>query len=411
LDVKVKESVVASVRRDELIGLCSKLIQLKGENPPGDTTDVAGYVAERLEASGFNVKRYEPKKGMVNLVSSIGSSRPSLILCGHLDVFPAGSDWSFDPFSGKVVDDKVLGRGAVDMKAGLAASITAFEALAKYEGRMQGRLTLALYSDEESMGFGGAQWMLNNVDEVRGDACLIGEPAGSDIITLAEKGVLWLRFVAEGELAHGAYAGGDNAILKISRLVEALESLKEISGKAPPELEWLLREQSSFYNGRGLGRMATALNKVWLNCGVVRGGEKVNLVPQRCELEVDVRLPLGVSPARILEKIGDILQQVGLKGIEREVIFSIEPNYTHPAEKIVDIVARNVAELVGVKPRLFTRLGSTDGKFYRLTGIPTVTYGPDAETMGRVNEYVKVDELVYTAWVHLGSACDFLNLS
>ncbi|GBC69929.1 Succinyl-diaminopimelate desuccinylase [archaeon HR01] len=410
MDAEAKKSIIDSVQRDELVSLCSKLIQLGGENPPGDTTEIAGYIAELLEMSGFSVKRYEPKKNMVNLVSSIGSGNPSLILCGHLDVFPAGPNWSFDPFSGMAVDGKIFGRGAVDMKAGVAASITAFETLSKYESRIQGRLTLALYSDEESMGFGGAQWMLNNVNEVRGDACLIGEPAGPDIITLAEKGVLWLRFVAEGELAHGAYSGGDNAILKISRLIEALERLKEISGKAPPELKEYMHEQLSFYDKYGLSRMASALNKVWLNCGVIRGGEKVNMVPQRCELEVDIRLPLGISPAYMLERIRETIQWIGSIGIKQEIMFFIEPNYTHPNEKIVEITRNNVAELVGAKPKLFTRLGSTDGKFYRLAGIPTVTYGPDAKTMGTVDEYVRIDELIYTALVHLGVACDFLNL-
>ncbi|MEM4218271.1 MAG: hypothetical protein QXZ09_09650 [Candidatus Methanomethylicaceae archaeon] len=88
----------------------------------------------------------------------------------------------------------------------------------------------------------------------------------------------------------------------------------------------------------------------------------------------------------------------------------MEPNYTPPTEKIVEITKKNVLETVGMPPKFFIRLGSTDGKFFRRYGIPTLTYGPDASMMGKVNEYVSVSELVQTANVHLGVSWDFLNV-
>ncbi|MEM4218272.1 MAG: M20/M25/M40 family metallo-hydrolase [Candidatus Methanomethylicaceae archaeon] len=226
---KSKQELIGSLNHDELTKLCSELIMLGGENPPGNTTKIADYIKQRLANKGITVKLYEPVKNMPNLVCSIGSGKPRLVLCGHLDVFPVGHNWSFDPFCGKLVDGKILGRGAVDMKAGVASAITCIESLLKYENRLNGTLTLALFSDEENMGFGGAQWMLENVSEVRGDACFIGEPARSDVITLGEKGVLWLKLSAEGELAHGAYAHDDNAVIKLIKTVLMIEDLKKIT--------------------------------------------------------------------------------------------------------------------------------------------------------------------------------------
>jgi len=403
-----KNTLISNIKRHELVSFCSRLIQLRSENPPGYTKEIADYIKYKLEGNGFSCQTYEPIKNMINLVTSIGSGNPNLVLCGHLDVFPAGFNWSYDPFSGKVVNGKIFGRGAVDMKAGLAAAIVAFETLAKYESEMQGRLTLALFADEENMGFGGAQWMLKNVHDVRGDACLIGEPAGPDIITIGEKGVLWLRFKVEGELAHGAYIGGENAIVKAAGLIDALKDLKNISGLAPPDIMYLIRKQQNYFRKQGLSKAASYLNRVWYNCGVIKGGERINLVPPLCELDVDIRLPMGVKPTQVLNEVNAKIEQCGLKRIGYETLFSMEANFTRPTERIVDI-ARNNVELILRKPaRLFIRLGSTDGKFFRKAGIPTITYGPNAQLMGRVNEFVYIRELMYTAMVHLGTAYDFL---
>jgi len=408
LGIPSKNTLILGLQRKEIISLCSKLIQLRSENPPGDTREIAEYIKQKLENSGYTCQKYEPIKNMENLVATIGSDKPNLIFCGHLDVFPAGFNWRLDPFSGKVIDGKIFGRGAVDMKAGLAAAISAFETIAKYEKEMQGRLTLALFADEENMGFGGAQWMLKNVHHVRGDACLIGEPAAPDVVTIGEKGVLWLRYEAEGELAHGAYTGGENAINKATEILKVLENLKKYSGRAPSEITTLVRKQRNYYQRHGLPKAARALEKVWYNCGVIKGGERINMVPQRCEVYVDVRLPMGVKPIHVITKLNSLIKQRGLSNLRHEVLFSIEPNFTSPTERIVEVTKNNVEQLLKKPAKLFFRLGSTDGKFFRKAGIPTVTYGPNAQLMGRINEFVHIEELMLSVGVHVGVAYDYL---
>src|SRR5580692_6957265 len=108
-----KSSLVRSVQndKDDVIQLCSKLISLGGENPPGDTAKVADHIQDMLNARGFTVRRFEPKRNVVSLLSRIGaSSSKNLVLCGHLDVFPAGGPWKDPPFSGRVSGGRIMGR-------------------------------------------------------------------------------------------------------------------------------------------------------------------------------------------------------------------------------------------------------------------------------------------------------------
>jgi succinyl-diaminopimelate desuccinylase len=184
-----KERLIQSIdkKKYDLATLCSKLIAAGRQNPPGDTTMVANLIEENLRSEGFSIKRFEPFRGFPNLVCSVGKGHGrNFVLCAHLDVFPAGSGWNSPPFSGKISNGKIHGRGAVDMKAGLAASVFAFKQLVSREECLNGRITLALFSDAENMGFRGSRWMIRSQTElVTGDACLIGEPARLDAFTIA----------------------------------------------------------------------------------------------------------------------------------------------------------------------------------------------------------------------------------
>lgn len=231
-----KKEILAELgrRHKELVGLCSKLIQIPSENPPGDTTKLAKFIRSYLKAKGLSTKTYEPKKGRPNIVVSIGEGRPNIVLSGHMDEFPAGEGWTFPPFSGAVRNGKILGRGAGDMKAGLAVSLLAAALIKEMRVKLKGSLTLALVSDEETGGVWGTQWLLKNVRAVRGDACLIGESSGAWAIGVGEKGVLWLRVSASGVSGHAAYGQGESAIKKVSAVVDSISKLHRKKGYATP---------------------------------------------------------------------------------------------------------------------------------------------------------------------------------
>ena len=188
----LKQILIAEVeaRKDELIDLCSSLIQIPSENPPGDSTEITEFIANYLKQFGLESEWHESNDKMYNLLSSIGEEDQGkhLIYCGHTDVVPAGdlSKWDFNPFSGEVKDGWLLGRGASDMKAGLGGLIFVFALLKRLDIKLPGKLTLAIVPDEETGGEYGVPWLLEK-GLIKGDGALIAEPSSPLNPTIGQK--------------------------------------------------------------------------------------------------------------------------------------------------------------------------------------------------------------------------------
>ena len=246
-------------RPGELFELCSRLVQIPSENPPGDTSKLASFIRDHLTDQGIAVEWHEPMAGRPNLVASMGSSSgTNVVLSGHLDEFPAGQGWTRPPFSGAIEDGRIWGRGAGDMKAGLAVALTIASLVRELEVPLAGRLTLAFASDEETGGTWGTQWLLDNVPAVRGDACLIGESSGTWSAGIGEKGVLWLRLRASGVSGHAAYQQGTSAVAAIRAAVAAVEGLHGRCGKADKAVSAVITGQRRAAERRD--RKSTRLN-------------------------------------------------------------------------------------------------------------------------------------------------------
>jgi len=413
---EIKERVFRRIDSDEdkIAKLCSDLIRIPSRNPPGDTTEIASFLKDVLNEKGLDVKTFEPRKSMPNLVSTLkgSSDTPHFILNAHMDVFPANGDlWDFDPFGGEIRDGKILGRGASDMKSGLTASLVTFTSIYDLDLPLPGKLTLTLVSDEETGGRWGTGWLLENVPDVLGDACLIGEPSGRGIFKLGEKGTCWLKFTASGKAAHGAWHPlGDNAIVKASTAIPKLMSLKGWKGRTPDELRDIIKTQKRSIENTYGKETSELVDGLSVNVGKINGGTKINIVPASCELEVDFRVPIGITSSEAKTKIGGELKKAGLEDIRSEFIGSSEANFTSPNEKIVKLVRNNVEEVYGISPEIQIALGATDGKYFRYKGIPTIQYGPHPYNMGAPNEYTTIDELIGTTKVHLGVTMEYFWL-
>jgi succinyl-diaminopimelate desuccinylase len=170
------------------------------ENPPGDTTAIADHYTAVLRRAGLPVERFEPKPGIVSLVSTQPgrSAHPRFVLNGHLDHFPSEDPalWSF-PHDGLVRDGKILGRGVSDMRGGLTASLFAYLLVAEHRLSLAGPLTVMMVGDEETGGAWGTGHILATRPELAGDACMIGEPESPAGLRMAEKGRTQFRLIAE----------------------------------------------------------------------------------------------------------------------------------------------------------------------------------------------------------------------
>lgn len=386
-------------RRDELIELCSQLVAIPSPNPPGNTTKVADFVSDFLSDLGLAVERYEPLAGAPNLVTHLGrmTSSSTLIFNGHLDTFPvADGDWLHPAFSGAHMDGRVYGCGASDMCAGLAISLFVAALLMESNLGFPGRLMLSYSSDEESGGEWGTEWLLNNVFEVKGDACLIGDQSGLKEIGVGEKGMCWLRLTTYGQSSHAAYGSSNSAVRSFGRILPVLFSLEDIQTTIPDE------------NSSINDVPTTVRERVTVNVGTVHGGVSPNLVADSLVAEVDIRIPQGLTVSAVIDELRDRLQRDSTY-CDLEILRSFDPTWTSPSSRLAESAARHARSVIDVPPVMASRLGASDARFFRREGIPTVVFGPTPHNMGGPNEYVEDQELVALAKVHLGIALDFLT--
>ena len=170
---------------DEMIGIAQSLIRVPSENPSGDTGPVAELAADILrKIEGAEVEFVTGRAPFTNVIARIKGAGPGrrVVLNGHLDTFPAGDRtlWTVDPFGGDVIDGRLYGRGAADMKGGIAASMMAFRLMAQSRQAWSGELVLTLAADEETMGKWGSGYLLETIPHATGDALICGD-AGSPL--------------------------------------------------------------------------------------------------------------------------------------------------------------------------------------------------------------------------------------
>jgi succinyl-diaminopimelate desuccinylase len=413
--MKAREDILKRLKtqENESMALLSELIKRPSENPPGDTRAVADFVTEYLRARGFSPEVVSPEPTMPNVIAVVEgrSGGRNMILNGHMDTFPIGSQesWSMDPFEGIVVDDRIYGKGVSDMKAGLAASLIAFCLLAEIADVWNGRLTLALVSDEETFGPWGANYLVHHYPKLRGDAVLIGEPTTPKTVRFGEKGFVWCRLRAKGRSAHSAYPHhGWNAIVTMNRLLQNLKKLEKVEWEVPEDLlKAIDKARQGTDELLGLGT-TDLLSAVTVNLGTIKGGTKANLVADLCEAEVDIRIPPGVPSSKILMKVGQIAREE--YGVSYELMNRSEPNYSNSEGDLFTIVTKCVSEIRGQTPMLNFSCPATDSRVFRSVGIPTAVHGPQPHNVAAADEYVNVQDYLETVCVHTLSAFDFLSM-
>lgn len=404
----------AGARRDQVVANARALIAVPSPNPPLATGAVAEAAATllRQQVPGVELTLHEPGEGVVNLVARVHGSGPGrrLVMNGHLDTYPVNEalPWTVEPLGGLVRDGRLYGRGAADMKGGIAASMTALALLAEHRALWRGEAVLTLVGDEESMGRLGTQWLIENVSHATGDAVIIGDAGSPMVVRFGEKGFLWVELEATGKPAHGAHVHlGINAVDRLRAMLDGLAGLRDMPVLAPNEVTRAIaaaRPVSEPLSGVG---EADTLGRITVNIGHIAGGTSMNLIPASARAGVDIRLPVGTSAAQVEARIAAVLS--GLDGVTWRVLRRFEPSFTPPDADIVRTVAGAAAEVLGQTPAINMRVGGSDSRLFRMAGIPTVVYGPTPHNMGGANEYALVEELHAVATVHAVSALDFLS--
>jgi succinyl-diaminopimelate desuccinylase len=400
-------------RPDELARLCAEGLTVPAENPPGDTRAIAEHYAAILERAGLPVERFEPAPGRVSLVSTQPgrAERPRFVLNGHLDHFPCDdpSLWSFPPYGGQVRDGRILGRGVADMRGGLTASLFAYLLIHERRLPLKGPLTLMLVADEETGGAWGTGWILEHRPELAGDACVIGEPESPGGVRIGEKGKSQFRLIAEGQSRHGGLGTGDDVVVKVGAALQEARRIVELEDHPPEELMPILKGMETYWRTEHDRGRQWLYRRPSMTAGLIRGGIKVNIVPRRCEVEIDCRLPFGIAPEDIRQAVEGRLKAAGLGEVRFEYMPPVfTASYTSPAQPLVRFARANAAAATGREPQLTITFAATDARYFRPRGVPTVIYGPRPNNMAAPDEFITVDDLVVVTKVHLATALDHL---
>jgi len=402
--------------KEDLIDLCSRLIKVPSENPPGDSTEITTFIDEYLKKVDAKTKWHESADKMYNLMSSIGKEDEGkhLIFCGHSDVVPSGnlSKWDFPPNSGEVVEGWLQGRGASDMKAGLGGMIYTFTLLKKLNIDLPGKLSLAIVPDEETGGEYGVPWLLEN-KIIDGDGCLISEPSSRYNPTIGQKGSYWFKLTVFGEPGHGSLSpiSGNNAIIKMIEAIEKIKELWEIDIEIPEDVTALIDKSKKYMREVEKDRepFQPVLDHITYNVGKIQGGTKSNVVPESCEVEIDCRLPFGITQEEMTNLLTGKLNKLNIKYNIEQFGFRSNANYTSANDPICENVVQNIADITEHESYGVMQWASSDARHFREHNIPVLQYGPAfLPSIHGYNEKVKVEDIIRCCKVYAATVIDYL---
>ena len=366
--------------RDEIVVFLCNLISQKSENPPGDYEAITKFLSWKYEDWGF-CPQLIGKPGKPNVIGSLEkSSSPIVVLYGHTDTVPAGTGWTVSPFEGILKDGKILGRGAYDCKGRIAVYTYATLAIKETGALTSGKIVLAMTVDEETGGVDGVKYLLDH-GHLKCDLAICEGPDTS--LWIAHVGLLQLAITVDGKSSHaGRLWTGDNAILKMMRLIDALQKTK------------------AHFESLGTKYKAEFVRYTTLNIGVIQGGSKVNMVPSQCTVQVDMRIAPDQRIEYVLKKVQDDIEATHITPSPRiEIIAREDPELVPRDMKIFNIIRDVIRERQDRDIPFVPAHGINDSRWFRRAGIPAITFGgpggPETGIGGHgADEFVRIDDLV-----------------
>jgi acetylornithine deacetylase/succinyl-diaminopimelate desuccinylase-like protein len=386
------------------VELLRELIRFDTTNPPGNEEACIAFVEGLLREHGIESERYEKVPGRPNLIARHAGTNggPPLLLQGHVDVVTtAGQGWTRPPFGADIADGYVWGRGALDMKGGVAMLISAF--VAAHDAGSPTPLVLCVLADEENGGDMGARFLAEEHPQALGGARhALGEFGGATLwiagkrfypIQVAEKQMCWMRATVRGRGGHGALGVKGGAMRRLGDVLRTLDRKQPPVHITPIVEQWvtglaealpkpqslvlhrLLDPRTADLAVRALGRRGQIFGRVIRNTAsatIVRGGEKINVIPAEIELQIDGRLLPGFTPDDLVRELHDLVGD----DVEFEVLRH-DPGPPDPDLTFFEPLREIIRELDpdGV-PVPMLQAGVTDARFFTRAGVQTYGFLP-----------------------------------
>lgn len=380
------------VNVERIVALLRELIATPSTFPPGESSAIAKVLAGHLQRSGYATEVLSRREGIDNVVARLGAGKPSLVFNCHIDTVGPGdrSLWHTDPFVATVQDERVFGLGASNCKGVAAVQLWLAEEIARRGGPARGEIVFTFVPEEENLGPDGLHY-LREIGAVKPDYLVIGAETDNQLI-IEERGVMWARIVTHGKAAHaGAPHLGDNAILRMTRV------LARVQGEMDRRLA-----------GRAAGAKQSTLN-----IGKIRGGENTNVVPSRCEVELDRRLLPEEKLDDAFAELQSIIAACGepIGSVEFVRITGTNGFRMSPDGPCVRAFAAAIERVSGAPARYLESVGVYDGRYFADDGIEILDLGPGEGGQGHApNESVSIAMLAASAQIHLQAVVALLGL-
>ncbi len=379
------------------VDILRQLVSIESVNPslvPGGSGEaqIASFVARVLGDAGVETGLQEVAPGRPNVIGRLpgsGGGR-SLILNAHLDTVSV--EGMEDPFSARIIDGKLSGRGAWDTKGGLAAGISALLALRAAHASLRGDVLLVGAADEEHASL-GTQAL---VQDVHADGCVILEPTGLDL-WVAHGGFAWVEIETQGIAAHGSLpAKGVDAIAQMGKVLTGLEGLRQ-----------RLRDEKSFTSSLGGDTMHPSLH-----ASLIEGGREWSSYPDRCLLRFERRLIPSETQQDLESELQRLLSSLSTEDPKLRAdwrLSMVRPPWQAKDDPLFAALESACEAELGQAPGRATGLMWTDAALMQQVGIPSVILGPRGEGKHGLVEWVDVDSVISCARILVDTALDFCN--
>lgn len=406
-------------RREALITLTQELIRIPTLNPPGENyRDICAYLEKRLSLGGFACQmiraygtpgdsdRY-PRWNVIARREGRGAGQ-CIHFNSHIDVVEVGSGWTQDPFGGALIDGKIYGRGACDMKGGLAASIIAAEAFIAAFPDFNGAIEISGTADEETGGYGGVAYLAEKgfFDPKRVQHVIIPEPLNKDRVCLGHRGGWWAEIETFGEIAHGSMPFlGDCAVRHMGAVIEKFET----------ELFPAMAARKTDMPVVPLGARSSTMNINSIHGGQAEQADDFtglpsHCVPDSCRIVIDRRFLVEESLDQVRGEVENILEKLKSErpkfSYEMRELNRVLPSMTDRDAPIAASVARQIEQVLHKPAEFVASPGSYDQKHIDRIGTlkNCVAYGPGIlELAHKPDEYIGVDDMMDS--VHVMARC------
>ncbi len=381
------------LKKVDVVAICQDLIRINSINPPGDELIIANYCADFLQTLGFEIELIQHSEKRASVLARLrGSDQvPGVMVCGHLDTVPVGAiTWQHEPLGGEIFDGKIWGRGASDMKGGIAALLASVHGLVKSNFSPRGDLWVGLTAGEET-DFLGALEISKHHEVLPLQVLLIPEPSSNEIF-LAQKGALWLEIEMEGKTAHGSMP--DLGVNTVESMAQFIYRLKSLDFSFKPHL---------------------LLDKCTAAGTTMHGGEKINVIPDNCYSTIDIRTMPGQNHKVILDKIQNLLHDIeestpGLKSKMRILkdYAAVETDQKNP---IVSPIRSAASLVLGEEvPIKGVRFFTDSAVLTPAWEVPMVLCGPGhAELAHQPDEFIEISLLKQAEEIYTLALKDYLG--